>query len=356
MTAPGTWQPDAAGTSLVIAADARPATNDAARGTPVARLLNTHGALQRDNELRSLAAAWLASLKSEHTRDAYARDLAEWLNWLHAQGVDPRRPTRGHGDVYRTHLEQLRFERKGKQAGLGPASVRRKMSAVSSFYTYLEDVDEDGAFRNRVRRAEKPKRAKTGKTGALTEPQVRQLLAAADAWVGEVAGTPGRLVYALRARALVYMLAGFGIRASEALTVRLEDFDEHAGVPRVRFTVKGGDDLFRRVPDGVDRAIADYVAATGNRTTGPVLVTATGRPLVRSETWRILRQVATRAGLTLSPHVLRATFITVALKHKDVEIVRVAVGHASRAQTESYNRRTQELNDDPSVLVTELFT
>jgi hypothetical protein len=155
-------RPDPGATSPLLVAGARPATDpgtasgtdlgtDTAQGTPVARLLGEHGALRHDRELRSLAAAWLASLKSDHTRDAYARDLEEWLGWLHSNGVDPWRPTRGDGDVYRIHLEALRFKRKGKQVRLGPASARRKMSVVSSFYTYLEDVDEDGAVRSQRR-------------------------------------------------------------------------------------------------------------------------------------------------------------------------------------------------------------
>lgn len=321
-----------------------------ARPGPVGRLLAT--ADRGGDALRAAVAAWLASLRSPDTRDAYARDLRDWLTWLDRHAVDAWRPRRAHADLYRKHLEGT---------GLGPGSVRRKMSAVSSFYTYLEDEDEDGVLRNRVRAAAKPPRPDSGKTGALTERQVRALLAAADAWVAETAtaGRPRALRAALTAQMLVYLLAAFGIRASEARTLKLDDLDVHAGKRRARFTLKGGKDNYRRIPDALHRVLTDYLAFVdpdGQRTRGPVLITRTGKPLARSEPGRILSRLAARAELQVHPHQLRATFITISLKHRDVEEVRRAVGHASRAQTESYNDRDEELDTDPSVLVTELIT
>ncbi|MFI0484059.1 hypothetical protein [Actinomadura sp. 9N215] len=89
-------------------------------------------------------AGWLLAY-ARRTRDAYARDLAKWLACLAAPGGtsgsadgggagrDPLAVRRGDADdAYTRPLEQ---------GGASPATVRRKLAAVSSFYTYAEEGD-----------------------------------------------------------------------------------------------------------------------------------------------------------------------------------------------------------------------
>ncbi|MEU9019178.1 tyrosine-type recombinase/integrase [Actinomadura sp. NPDC048394] len=316
-------------------------------------------------ELTHLVAGWLLAYSSPHTRDAYARDLAEWLDFLAAPGGrdgaarrDPLGVKRGDADAYARTLEQR---------GASSATVRRKLAAVSSFYTYAEE--EEAVQRNRVRRATKPPRSDGGKTGALSQAQTKALLRAADRMVADasaaLAARPdsrrraNRLLYALRARALVYLLAGLGIRASEARTLRLSDLDEHDGHRRARVTVKGGKEHFRPVPARLEQVLGEYLAVSGHhrRPGGPLLATATGRPLARSETGRILNQVAELARLKVHPHKLRATFVTLALAQgEEIETVRRAVAHATRAQTEAYNDTDRDLQNDPATLIVELVS
>lgn len=325
----------------------RPPTPAELTTAPVLEVLAAAG----DERVAQLVAAWLLSFGSPHTRDAYARDLRAWLHWLDHRGVAPLEVGRADADAYTHHLTAQ---------GLKPGTIRRKKAAVSSFYSYAEDAEVIG--RNRVRKSTKPPRPKGGRTGALTEAQVRKLLRVADRWVAEAAeragGRPLEAVkFAHRARVLIYLLAGLGIRASEARMLCVEDLDAHAGHRRARFTVKGGKDVYRRVPERLDEVIGEYLAITGQRTTGPLLATRKGGFLQRAEVGRILGQLAARAGVRVHPHKMRATFVTVSLAHgRDIEEVRKAVGHADRAQTEEYRDRGEEMDRDPSVMVAEIYT
>ena len=79
-----------------------------------------------------LAAAWLMSLRSARTRRAYAGDLRGWLAWLEERGVDVLEAGRVHVDLWVA----------GQQGqGAEAASVRRRLSALSSFYRYCAAHD-----------------------------------------------------------------------------------------------------------------------------------------------------------------------------------------------------------------------
>jgi Phage integrase, N-terminal SAM-like domain len=72
-----------------------------------------------------LVAVWLVSLRSARTRRAYLGDLAAWLAWLGQRGWDPLGVGRVQVDIWvRAHTE----------AGAMPATIRRRLSALSSWY------------------------------------------------------------------------------------------------------------------------------------------------------------------------------------------------------------------------------
>ena len=76
----------------------------------------------RDGEL---AAAWLATKRSPHTRAAYLRDLAQWAGWLDGHGVALLEADEIAAAMWARHLEA---------AGVKDSTAARKLTAVSSFY------------------------------------------------------------------------------------------------------------------------------------------------------------------------------------------------------------------------------
>jgi integrase/recombinase XerD len=74
-----------------------------------------------------LISAWLTGLRSARTRRAYAGDLVAWLKWLGARGTDAFGAGRVHVDLWAAM--QL-------DDGAAESSVRRRLSALSSFYRY----------------------------------------------------------------------------------------------------------------------------------------------------------------------------------------------------------------------------
>ena len=79
-----------------------------------------------------LVAAWLTGLRSPRTRRAYAGDVAAWLGWLAERGTDVLAAGRVHVDLWAaTQLDD----------GAAASSVRRRLSALSSFYRYCAAHD-----------------------------------------------------------------------------------------------------------------------------------------------------------------------------------------------------------------------
>ena len=80
--------------------------------------------------------AWLRNRRlSERTRDAYRRDVTGWLRWCAGRDLDPLRATVLHVNEYARALESSLGARSGRP--LTPATVARRLSALSSWYDFL---------------------------------------------------------------------------------------------------------------------------------------------------------------------------------------------------------------------------
>ncbi|MGV9310514.1 site-specific integrase [Nonomuraea sp. NPDC003727] len=97
-------------------------------------------------------------------QDGYIRDVSWWLWWIQARGLDLRDVSFIEADTYAAAM---------RHSGLAAGTRRRRLSACSSWYAYLQRAD--AAARNPFHRMELPKRA--GKLSRyFTEAQLDDLV------------------------------------------------------------------------------------------------------------------------------------------------------------------------------------
>ena len=289
--------------------------------------------------------AWLRNRRlSEHTRAAYRRDIAGWLAWCAARDLEPLRASFLDVNAYGRDLEATVEPRGGRP--LTPATVARKLSALSSWYDFLTKLRAVEA--NPVAGADRPKVDRDhSSTVGLTPEEVDALLAAADAETGP---------HAARNRAALALLADLGLRVGELVSLDLDDIGYERGHRSVRFIGKGGRPRRRALTPGTSAALDAYLAIRPGPPQGAVFLTASGARLDRHAVFRIVRRLARRAGIPawaqLSPHSLRHAFATTArAEGVPLEDVQDAMGHADPRTTRRYDRDRHNLDRDPAYTI-----
>src|SRR6202034_2820529 len=112
-------------------------------------------------------AEWFANLTNENTKRAYRDDVTSFMRFVGIKHPDDfRTVARAHVIAWRKALEKRK---------LAPATVRRKLSALSDLYDYL--CEKNAVTDNPVHGVERPKEgANQGKTPALSDAQASALL------------------------------------------------------------------------------------------------------------------------------------------------------------------------------------
>jgi site-specific recombinase XerD len=313
------------------------------------------------------AAVWLANIDNPNTRRAYQSDVEAFIAFCGIEAASEFRDVaRAHVIAWRTTLEAQRAVGKedGPGGGLGgkplaPATIRRKLSAVSSLFDYL--CNENAVESNPVAGVKRPTEgANEGKTPALSDDQARKLLKAPD----------GDSLKAIRDRAILATYLFHALRRSEVADMRVLDMRERRGV--MHFTVFGKGSKTRYVPvhPAALSAIQEYLNAAGhsedrigalfrpvrNNTVGP----GGGRgrldqAITGDGIYKLLKRYGTLAGVTMDGlclHALRATAATNALEHQaDIAYVQMWLGHSSIATTRLYDRRRSRPEDSPTFKV-----
>ncbi len=276
---------------------------------------------------RDVEAAFLLSYPTSHTRRAYASDLGAWFAFCDAVGVDPLAASRAHVDTWARALAEI--------DGRAPATVARKLTAVSGFYRYA--VSEDVIGRNPVAAVRRPKVGSDTQSTGLDRNELAALIRAAR---GD----------GLRTHALVLLLALNGLRISEALGADASDLDTERGHRVLRITRKGGKKSTIPLAPRTSEALDAYL---GGRNTGPLFSTSTGARLDQPGVWRTLRRLAMTAvpakATSLHPHDLRHAFVTLSLDAgASLRDVQDAAGHADPRTTRRYDRARYNLDRHPT--------
>jgi integrase/recombinase XerD len=275
---------------------------------------------------------------SANTRDAYRRDIEDFLGFLATEDVALTELSRAHVARY--------FENLGR-AGLASASRARKLSALKQFSKFLlaSDVFDDDVF-ELVRGPKKSRPLPK----VLSIAEVDRLLVVAERRAA--AATDSERLMALRLHALIELLYATGLRVSELVTLPRSVL---AGDGKV-LTIKGKGGRERLVPL-TGPAIAalqrflDAVGPVDDLIAGPrkhFLFPSRGAEghLTRQKLGQDLKELAIEAGLDserVSPHVLRHAFASHLLdRGADLRVVQQLLGHADISTTEIYTHVLQE--------------
>jgi integrase/recombinase XerD len=222
-----------------------------------------------------------------------------------------------------------------KDLGLAPASIRRQVSSLRTYYRFL--IAEGRATVDPSDRLELPKSWRR-LPAVLSRDEVEALLGAPS---------PDEKL-AWRDRALLEMGYGTGVRVSELVGLGLTDvwYDDAL----IRVVGKGAKERLVPVGRRALGATALYAreirpALDRGHSAGRLYLNARGGALSRVGAWSIIKRCAERAGITkrVSPHTLRHTFATHLLEGgADLRAVQEMLGHADLSTTQIYTHVDRE--------------
>lgn len=293
---------------------------------------------------------WLGNLTNEKTKRAYKADVREFCAFANI------RESSGLRTVARAHVIAWRMSLAGRK--LADASIRRKLSALSSLFEYL--CENNAILGNPVDGVKRPmSNGNEGSTPALGDDQARRLLNAPRS----------NTLKGLRDRAILATLLYHGIRREELCKLRLRDLQSRQGV--MHFRVDGKREKIRFVPAHPTalRLVAEYLEELKKHGGGreldldgplfrPVKNNRTGTLEKHLEPGSIYRNVVAKyarvTGLQaevvgLCVHSMRATAATNALSHEaDIAKVQEWLGHANISTTRLYDRRGSKPEESPT--------
>ena len=296
-----------------------------------------------DARFEALVLDFLAYLEFErglarNTLDAYRTDLLQFGVFLAGRGRDATAVERA--DVA-DFLADLATGVAADSTGLGgrpacsPATISRKTACLRSFYRHLrrEDLVTEDPTATLT-----PPRKSRKLPHVLSQAEVNKLLD----------GSSGADPIALRDRALLEVMYGCGLRASEAIGLESGDVDLRRGF--VRPHGKGSKERIVPLGSQAARAIERYLRSgraelVGDRVERKLFVNFRGGSLTRQGLYKIIQRHAKAAGLDgkMSPHTLRHTFATHLLSGGcDLRSVQEMLGHADVATTQLYTHLSRE--------------
>jgi integrase/recombinase XerD len=262
---------------------------------------------------------------SRNTLEAYRSDLQQYGQFLQRRGVDPLAV--GPIDLA-AFVSELAEGREGKSP-LAPATLQRKIACLRSFYRHLR---RDAILESDPTTELRPPKSSARLPKVLSRDEVMRLLAQPQ----------GAGPAALRDRALLETMYACGLRASEAIELKLANLDLDAGVLRTHG--KGSKERIVPIGSKAITTLQAYITRARPRLVGltdepRVFVNLRGGALSRQGLYKIVQGHARTAGLEhrMSPHTLRHTFATHLLAGGcDLRSLQEMLGHADIGTTQIY--------------------
>jgi integrase/recombinase XerC len=295
--------------------------------------------------VKRATTAFIDSLKAErdaspHTIKAYETDLGQFFTFAAQAKLFTPSPVaaKPFAAVTRAHIRA--FAARMSRQGLGPATMERKLSALRSFFRFLQ----------RHGRVETNPAAQVD---LPTKPKKLPNFLSIDetfAMIGFVEKDDAKSQP--RDLAILELLYATGMRASELASLSLGDIDGARGLIKVRG--KGKKERLTPFGGAAERALNALISTQGSDggASAPLFRNRAGGRLTVRAIHAIVKKSARLAGLgrPVGPHRLRHTFATHLLEGgADLRAIQEMLGHSSLSTTQKYThvnlKRLMEVYD-----------
>ena len=269
---------------------------------------------------------------SENTLVSYSNDLSDFMNFLKTEKM-----AAGLLKIRNSRIAQNYVSYLSKQ-NLAASTIHRKISALSSFYSFLvkEELIKENYFEN----IDIPKiPSRLPKT--IKETEIQMLF--------EVCDLTNKLGY--RNYCILGCLYGCGLRVSELCNMKIKDIDF---VERtIKIHGKGNKDriviIYKDLADCLKHYISTFrvelLYNSKDYENRYVFLNKNGTQLTRVGVRKILEKLVNDCHETfhISPHMLRHSFATALLNNgADLRSVQELLGHESLSTTQIYTHVSYE--------------
>jgi len=257
--------------------------------------------------------------------------LEEFATYLDLEGKSPN-TIRMYTYYVRRYLEErgdlnfrsaLRFLARLRRGGYSNRSLNLVVQALRAYFRF-EGLDEE---------AEKLKPPKVPKSlpKALTPEDVRKLLSSIP-------------LTRRRDRLIVLLLYGAGLRVSELCNLKKSDVDLDRGIITVRGG-KGAKDRVVPISLTLAKEIKTYLKEREDDSEYLLVEVRrnTKDKLSPKTVWYLLNRYGQKAGVRVTPHMLRHSFATHMLERGvDIRAIQELLGHSNLSTTQIYTKVTVE--------------
>lgn len=273
---------------------------------------------------------------SEHTARNYERDVRRFHAYLSSiadgNAIDPALIT---SDDMRGWIVSL------SEGGLSPSSVNRMVCSVRAYFRYLRKcgiVTKDPFVRIGFQKTP------TRLPAYIPESKVDDIIGVYDA---DAEGLSyGERYERKRNQLIILLFYSTGIRLAELDNIKVGDFSE--GFRELRILGKGNKERIVPLLDYTREKLVGFINEFNSEKIcfdngNSLFLTVKGKPVSRSEIYRIVRNGLGMAGIQgkRSPHVLRHTFATHLLNDgADIKEIQELLGHSSLSATQVYTHNS----------------
>ena len=245
--------------------------------------------------------------KSENTIEKYMRDIRLFCEWLGGKAVDKSAVLDYKKEMCKKYM---------------PKSVNSMLSSLNALFMYLN------WYELKVKTLKIQRQIFTNKDKELTKAEYERLLTVAKSKGNE------QLYF------LMQTICSTGIRVSELCYITVESLKAQ----RAQINLKGKTRIVL-LPKELCKILLKY-SKEQKITSGSVFVTRNGKPLDRSNIWKMMKALCESAGVArekVFPHNLRHLFArTFYSIQKDIVRLADILGHSSVNTTRIYTMETGE--------------